>query len=102
LELTAIVIAGGAGLRIGWAVIAPGDRTRGSAVADAGRRSVPIILGLILVFIVAGVIEGFVTPSDLPTWARVGVGVLAQSAFLAYVVGFGRLAELSDAAATRS
>ena len=102
LELSAIVIAGGAGLRIGWAIIAPDDHARGTAVAEAGRRSVPIILGLILVFIVAGLIEGFVTPSNLPTWGRVGVGVLAEMAFLTYIVGFGRLAEVGDAGAIRS
>ena len=102
LELSAIVIAGGAGLRIGWAMIAPGDRTRGSAVAEEGRRSVPILLGLTLVFIVAGLIEGFVTPSGLPTWGRVGVGVLAEMALLTYVVGFGRLTQLGDAGAIRS
>lgn len=101
LELTAIVIAGGAGLRIGWAMIAPGDRTRGSAVAEAGRRSVPVVLGLTVVFIVAGLIEGFVTPSDLPTGARVAIGILAEVAFVTYIVGFGRTADLGDAGAVR-
>ncbi len=102
LELTAIVIAGGAGLRIGWALVAPGDRSRGAAVAEEGRRSVPVILGLVIVFVVAGLIEGFVTPSELPTWARVGIGVLAEAAFLAYIVGFGRSAELGDEGLVRS
>ena len=101
LELTAIVIAGGAGLRIGWAMIAPGDRTRGSAVAEEGRRSVPIVLGLVLVFVTAGLIEGFVTPSGLETWARVGIGVLVEVAFLTYIVGFGRTADLGEAGAMR-
>ena len=62
----------------------------------------PILLGLTLVFIVAGLIEGFVTPSGLPTWGRVGVGVLAEMALLTYVVGFGRFAQLGDAGAIRS
>jgi hypothetical protein len=65
-------------------------------VAEEGRRSVPIVVGLILVFIVAGVIEGFVTPSALPTYARVGIGALVEVAFLAYIAGFGRMAALAD------
>ena len=48
------MIAGAAGLRLGWAIIDPGDRTRRDALAEQGRRSVVIILGLIVVFAVAG------------------------------------------------
>ncbi len=92
LELTAVFIAGGAGLRLGWTVIDPGDRTRARALADEGRRTVVIILGLVAVFLVAGLIEAFVTPSGLPTWGRVGIGVLTEAAFLAFIVVQGRLA----------
>ena len=90
LELTAIVIAGAAGLRLGWTVIAPGDRPRGEALAEEGRRAVVIVLGLMLCFIVAGLIEGFVTPSDLPDAVRVGIGVLVELAFLFWIVTRGR------------
>jgi uncharacterized membrane protein SpoIIM required for sporulation len=90
LELTAVVIAGAAGLRLGWAIIAPGDRTRADALAEEGRRSVVIIIGLIVVFIVAGVIEGFVTGSGLSTPVRVGIGVMVELAFVVYVVAQGR------------
>jgi uncharacterized membrane protein SpoIIM required for sporulation len=89
LELTAVVIAGGAGLRLGWSIISPGDRTRGAALADEGRRSVTIVLGLVVVFGVAAVIEAFVTPSPLDTAARVGVGVVVWLAFLVYIVSTG-------------
>lgn len=92
LELTAVVIAGAAGLRLGWAIIAPGDRRRGEALAIAGRRSVVIILGLLAVFITAGLIEGFVTGSSLPTVVRVGIGVAVELAFLTYIVVQGRAA----------
>lgn len=92
LELTAITIAGGAGLRLGWTVIAPGDRPRGEALADEGRRAVVIVLGLMLCFVVAGIIEGFVTPSDLPTPMRVGIGVLVEASFLFWMVSRGRAA----------
>lgn len=92
LELSAVVVAGAAGLAIGWAIVAPGDRPRGVAVADEGRRASAIVLGLMLAFVVAGIIEGFVTPSTLPTAARVTVGLAAGAAFWTYVVTLGRRA----------
>lgn len=96
LELTAVIVAGGAGLRLGWAVIDPGDRTRVEALTNEGRRSVLVVLGLIGAFVVAGLIEGFVTGSPLPTAARVSVGFAVEAAFLAYVFRFGRSAEAEE------
>ena len=92
LELTAVVVAGAAGLRLGWAIIAPGDRTRTDAVTEEGRRSVVIIIGLIAAFILAGTIEGFVTGSSLSTPIRVAIGVMVELAFIVYVVAQGRAA----------
>jgi uncharacterized membrane protein SpoIIM required for sporulation len=92
LELTAVIIAGGAGLQMGWALVAPGDRTRGTALAEEGRRSVALVLGTILAFVVAGLIEGFVTPAPVPTLVRVAVGVAVEAAFLLWLIGRGRLA----------
>jgi uncharacterized membrane protein SpoIIM required for sporulation len=92
LELTAVFIAGGAGLRLGWALIDPGDRTRARSVATEGRRAVVIVIGLVAVFAVAAVVEAFVTPAPWPTWARVGTGAIVWAAFCAYVVVYGRRA----------
>lgn len=92
LELTAVFIAGGAGLVLGWTMIDPGDRRRGAALREEGRRAITIVIGLVAVFAAAGVIEGFVTGSALPTWARVGVGAAAEATFLTYVVVCGRRA----------
>jgi uncharacterized membrane protein SpoIIM required for sporulation len=92
LELSAIVISGGAGFTLGWAIVAPGDRTRAAALVDAARRSVTVLIGLMLAFVIAGLIEGFVTPSDLPTSARVGLGIAVSVAFWIYIVTRGRAA----------
>lgn len=89
LEITAIIVAGGAGLRMGWSMIVPGDRTRTQSLIHEAQRSVSIILGLIIVFILAGLIEGFVTPSPLETWARISIGVAAFVAFWSYILAFG-------------
>jgi hypothetical protein len=51
-----------------------------------------VALGLAAVLLVSGIIEAFVTPSPLPTWARVGIGFVAWSAFMAYVFTVGRWA----------
>jgi uncharacterized membrane protein SpoIIM required for sporulation len=95
LELTAVFVASGAGLRLGWTALAPGDRPRGAAVAEEGRAAVGIAMGLVAVLLVSGVIEAFVTPSGLPTWARIGVGAAAWAGFLTYVFVPGRRAALA-------
>ena len=58
LEISSIVIAGAAGLRLGWALVAPGDRTRAIAFREEGMRAVVIVMGLSLCFVVAGVHRG--------------------------------------------
>ena len=97
LELTSVAIAGGAGLMLAWALIAPGDRTRGRALAEEALRSVTMLGGLVVTFSIAGFTEAWVTPSGLPTWARVGIGVLLETLFIAYVFAFGRNAALRGA-----
>ena len=89
LELTAVFIAAGVGLRTGWAWVAPGPLPRARALAEAGRVAGVVALGLSGVLLVSGVIEAFVTPSGLPTAARVGIGAIAELAFLGYVVVLG-------------
>lgn len=92
LELTAVFLAAAAGLRLGWTVIDPGHRSRGHALAREGRAAVGIAIGLVPVLAISGAIEAVVTPSGLPTWARAGVGIVAEVLFLAYVVVLGRRA----------
>jgi hypothetical protein len=74
-------------------VIAPGDRPRGQVLAEQGRAVAAVAAGLVGVLLVSALIEALVTPSPLPTFARIGIGVLAEAAFLAYIVHFGRRAE---------
>jgi uncharacterized membrane protein SpoIIM required for sporulation len=92
LELTAVFLAGAVGMRLGWSVIAPGNRPRGQVLAEQGRAVVAVAVGLVVVLLLSGLIEGLVTPSPLPTFLRIGIGVAAEAAFLAYVIFFGRRA----------
>jgi uncharacterized membrane protein SpoIIM required for sporulation len=97
LELTAIFIGAGLGLRIGWAAIAPGPHlSRGAALARAARTGMLGTLGLVLVFLVAACLEAFVTPSQLPLLAKDGVGAVVWLAFLAYIWIRGRIADAED------
>ncbi len=97
LELMAIFVAAGVGLRLFWAWVAPGRRTRLANLAAEGRTAAGVAIGLVFVLLLSGVIEGFVTPSPLPTWARVGIGVLALLLFFVYVFTLGRRAALRGA-----
>ncbi|BAV39626.1 stage II sporulation protein M [Mycobacterium ulcerans] len=92
LELTAVFLAGAVGMRLGWSVIAPGDRPRGQVLAEQGRGVVSVAVGLVGVLLVSGLIEAMVTPAPLPTFVRIAIGVMAEAAFLGYIVYFGRRA----------
>ncbi|NBQ43916.1 MAG: stage II sporulation protein M [Mycobacteriaceae bacterium] len=93
LELTAVFLAAAVGMRLGWMVISPGDRPRGQVLAEQGRAVVAAAVGVAAALLVSGLIEALVTPSPLPAAVRIGIGVAAESAFLAYVVVLGRRAE---------
>lgn len=90
LELTAVFVAGGVGLRLFWSWVEPGGLTRAQSLAREGRTVGTVALGLVAVLFVSGVIEAFVTPSPLPTWARLAIGILAELVFFAYVFVLGR------------
>jgi uncharacterized membrane protein SpoIIM required for sporulation len=92
LELTAVFVAAGAGLRLFWAWVDPGPLPRARAMAREGRSMVTVALGLVVVLLVSGVVEGFVTPSGWPTPVRLGIGTAVWLAFLAYVGILGRRA----------
>jgi uncharacterized membrane protein SpoIIM required for sporulation len=89
LELTCVFVAAGAGLRLGWSWVDPGPRSRSRALAEEGQAAGALALGLGATLLVSGVVEAFVTPSGLPTWARIGIGAALWLAFLAYVVVLG-------------
>lgn len=91
LELSAICIAAGAGLLIGAAMVVPGDRTRKRAMVDNGRRAMRLISASILLLIVAGSLEGMVSP--IPTWAlwqKLSVSAVTAVLLAAYIFAGAR------------
>ena len=101
LEISAVIVSGAAGLRLGWSVIAPGDMTRWDAVTARGREVGNVVIGLVIAFGVAGIIEGFVTGRPWPTAVRVGIGIVAFVAFWGWTLAFGhRASRLLEAEAS--
>lgn len=92
LELTCIFVAAAAGLRIFWAWVAPGSRSRGTALAEEGRALATVAIGLVFALGLAGLVEGFVTGWSLPWPIKIGIGALALGIFLFYMLAVGRRA----------
>jgi uncharacterized membrane protein SpoIIM required for sporulation len=75
LELSCIIVAGAAGLRMGWALVDPGRRPRAQALATEARAAVEVVLGTAVWLVVAGLTEGLVTPLGIGVGPAVAVGV---------------------------
>lgn len=90
IELSVIFIAGGAGLQLGWSVVRPGLLTRRAALVLAARRAAQLLLGCIPLLVVAGTIEGFVSPSNLPLAAKLAVSVASGALLYGYLLMAGR------------
>jgi uncharacterized membrane protein SpoIIM required for sporulation/uncharacterized RDD family membrane protein YckC len=96
LELTAICLAGGAGLWLGSAVLVPGQYTRRAALAERAREAVVLLFGAVLILVVAGLIEGFVSPAPLPFGAKLLVSLLTAVLLFPYLLLAGRAESRSD------
>ena len=90
IELSVIFIAGGAGLHLGWALLNPGAYTRRDALSVAARRAVPLAAISVPLLIIAGLIEGFISPSQIPFIAHVAVGLLSGILLYSYLGFAGR------------
>jgi len=74
LELPAIFIAGGAGLILARAILAPGTLPRRDAIAAAGSTAIRLLLGVLPLLVIAGLIEGFISPTDVPPAVKFAIG----------------------------
>jgi uncharacterized membrane protein SpoIIM required for sporulation len=90
LELSCIVVAGAAGLRLGRALISPGFELRSVVLQREARVAVGTLVGTAAWLVVAGVIEGFVTPSGFGLTAVIGVGLGVGALFWTLVMVLGR------------
>jgi uncharacterized membrane protein SpoIIM required for sporulation len=90
LELTAIVLAGGAGLALGWSIVAPGDRTRLASLRATARSVVPIVFGATIMLFMAAAIEGFWSASPVPSLVKRTVGASMFVLVTLYILLAGR------------
>ncbi|MBT2728105.1 stage II sporulation protein M [Bacillus sp. ISL-75] len=86
IELTAIFIAGGAGLLMGYKLFVPGQYSRSFQLKQQAIRSVQLLLGTIPLFVIAGIIEGFITPADISLEAKYSVAFLTVIGLFLYIV----------------
>lgn len=100
LELSSIFLGAGAGMAIGWSVIAPGQRSRAQAIAETGMRSVVVMLGTMVCLVVAGITEAFVTPSALPAGMKVAIGAAWFVGLFGWTMGAGARAVANGATGT--
>ncbi len=91
LELSCIVVAGMAGLRLGWAIVDPGRLSRLTALRREARRAVLIALGTAPWLVLAGLVEGFLTPTGLGLAQALAIGVTLGAVYWALVIWRGLL-----------
>lgn len=90
VELSVIFLAGGAGFRVASAILDPGDLSRRDALRLRGAQAVRIVLGCIPLLVLAGLIEGFISPAAIPWPAKAAVGLGTGALLWAYLLGAGR------------
>ena len=90
VELTAIVLAGAAGLLLGGALVVPGRMTRVDALRTRGPIVAGLLGGALALLLIAGLIEGYVSPSPLPTGVKMGFAAIVAGILFLYLGTAGR------------
>ena len=87
IELTTIFIAGGAGMKLGYSLISPSLLTRKQTLINAAKTAIKLLGGCVALLIVAGIIEGFVSPSDMLNGFKIGFGAMTGILLFMYLFG---------------
>jgi uncharacterized membrane protein SpoIIM required for sporulation len=90
-ELTAVVFSAAAGMRLGFSLVTTGGLSRAASLRQAAVEATPVIGAAVILFCLAAMIEGFVSPSALPYAVKAAVAVLSTVILVFYVIGLGLL-----------
>jgi uncharacterized membrane protein SpoIIM required for sporulation len=90
VELSCIFIAGGGGLLIGSAILMPGDLSRGDALRTRGMEAIRLVVGCVPLLVVAGTIEGFISPTPISPIIKFAIGITTGIALYSYLLLAGR------------
>jgi uncharacterized membrane protein SpoIIM required for sporulation len=89
-ELTAVVLAAGAGMRLGFSLLYTQGRSRLNSLRAAGKESLPSIMVAVILFLLAAFVEGFISPSSLPYWLKAFVAAASSALLMVYFVVLGQ------------
>jgi uncharacterized membrane protein SpoIIM required for sporulation len=90
IELSCIFIAGGAGLLIGSALVMPGDLSRADALKTRGKDAIRLMMGVAVLLVLAGVIEGFISPAPIDPKIKFSIAAITGIALYSYLLLSGR------------
>jgi len=90
IELSCIFIAGGAGLLIGSALLIPGDLSRADALKSRGKDAVRLMVGVAVLLVIAGIIEGFISPAPINPNIKYSIAAITGVALYSYLLLAGR------------
>lgn len=93
VELSCVFMAGGAGLLIGSAMVVPGDLSRGDALKARGKEAVRLMMGVATLLVIAGLIEGFISPAPIPARIKFSIGAITGIGLYSYLLLAGRNSE---------
>jgi uncharacterized membrane protein SpoIIM required for sporulation len=86
IELSCIFIAGGAGLLIGSALIMPGDLSRADALTTRGKDAIRLMMGVAVLLVLAGTIEGFISPAPIDPRIKFSIAAITGIALYSYLL----------------
>ncbi len=88
-ELTAVVLSAAAGMRLGFSLVDTGGRTRAAALRETAVQAVPAMCAAVILFLLAALIEGFISAAQLPYWFKVLVAMASAGLLMFYFVMLG-------------
>jgi len=95
-ELTAIIVSAAAGLRLGWGLIDTQGQSRVSSLRREAANALPAVGAAVVLFLLAAFVEGYISASSIPYWAKAAVAIISAGVIIAYLTLGGRARDRGD------